>query len=131
MKALVVPLRPADGCGGGVTVAGATEALLERSLIEKEKAAAAKGQGVVQGAQWRSLPVQERLTHSLVKGIDEFIETDTEECRQLLPRPLEVIEGPLMAGMSVVGDLFGAGKMFLPQVGEEEARGRREGGRQG
>ncbi|MBC6699877.1 methionine synthase [Hymenobacter sp. BT190] len=65
---------------------------------------------------WRSLPVKERLQHALVKGITEFIDQDTEEVRQLVNRPLEVIEGPLMAGMNVVGDLFGAGKMFLPQV---------------
>jgi 5-methyltetrahydrofolate--homocysteine methyltransferase len=67
-------------------------------------------------AQWRTLPVEERLSHALVKGIVDFIEVDTEEARQKYARPLEVIEGPLMAGMSVVGDLFGAGKMFLPQV---------------
>src|SRR6185312_4031860 len=60
--------------------------------------------------------VEERLTHAMVKGIDSFIEADTEEARAKLGRPLAVIEGPLMAGMSVVGDLFGAGKMFLPQV---------------
>ncbi|MCR5887423.1 methionine synthase [Hymenobacter sp. J193] len=65
---------------------------------------------------WRSLPVKERLQHALVKGITEFIDQDTEEVRQQVGRPLEVIEGPLMAGMNVVGDLFGAGKMFLPQV---------------
>ncbi|CUB03455.1 methionine synthase [Marinomonas fungiae] len=66
--------------------------------------------------EWRSLPVGERLTHALVKGITEFIDEDTEEARQQFDRPLEVIEGPLMDGMSVVGDLFGSGKMFLPQV---------------
>ena len=66
--------------------------------------------------EWRSLPVNERLSHALVKGIDEFIETDTEEARLSTTRPLDVIEGPLMDGMNVVGDLFGAGKMFLPQV---------------
>jgi len=66
--------------------------------------------------EWRHGTVQERLTHALVKGIDSFIESDTEEARAKLGRPLAVIEGPLMAGMSVVGDLFGAGKMFLPQV---------------
>src|SRR4051794_37635500 len=70
--------------------------------------------------EWRSLPVAERITHALVKGIDEFAEADTEELRLEIAarggRPLEVIEGPLMAGMNVVGDLFGAGKMFLPQV---------------
>jgi 5-methyltetrahydrofolate--homocysteine methyltransferase len=65
---------------------------------------------------WREKPVEDRLTHSLVHGITEFIEADTEEARQKLPKPLHVIEGPLMAGMNVVGDLFGAGKMFLPQV---------------
>ncbi|MBC6991317.1 methionine synthase [Hymenobacter sp. BT491] len=65
---------------------------------------------------WRSLPVAERLQHALVRGITDFIEQDTEEVRQQVGRPLEVIEGPLMAGMNVVGDLFGAGKMFLPQV---------------
>jgi 5-methyltetrahydrofolate--homocysteine methyltransferase len=65
---------------------------------------------------WRSAPVEERLSHALVKGIDTFIDTDTEEARQKLGKPLLVIEGPLMDGMRVVGDLFGAGKMFLPQV---------------
>ena len=65
---------------------------------------------------WRALPVAERLSHALVHGIGEFIETDTEEAMLAAARPLEVIEGPLMAGMNVVGDLFGAGKMFLPQV---------------
>jgi len=67
-------------------------------------------------AQWRSLPVEERLSHALVKGIVDYIDADTEEARRKYATPLEVIEGPLMAGMSVVGDLFGAGKMFLPQV---------------
>jgi 5-methyltetrahydrofolate--homocysteine methyltransferase len=65
---------------------------------------------------WRARTVEERLTHALVKGIDTYVETDTEECRQKYPRPLDIIEGPLMDGMRVVGDLFGAGKMFLPQV---------------
>ncbi len=65
---------------------------------------------------WRNEPVQERLTHALVKGITDYIEEDTEEARQQFDKPLEVIEGPLMNGMNVVGDLFGAGKMFLPQV---------------
>jgi 5-methyltetrahydrofolate--homocysteine methyltransferase len=67
-------------------------------------------------AEWRQGTVQERLSHALVKGIDTYIEADTEEARQLFERPLSVIEGPLMDGMGVVGDLFGAGKMFLPQV---------------
>src|SRR3712207_5893616 len=70
--------------------------------------------------EWRSLPVGERITHALVKGIDAHVEDDTEELRQEIAarggRPIEVIEGPLMDGMNVVGDLFGAGKMFLPQV---------------
>ncbi|WP_138732131.1 methionine synthase [Modestobacter excelsi] len=70
--------------------------------------------------EWRSLPVDQRITHALVKGIDAFVEDDTEELRALIGarggRPIEVIEGPLMDGMNVVGDLFGAGKMFLPQV---------------
>ena len=66
--------------------------------------------------EWRSGTVEERLSHAMVKGIDAYIEADTEEARAKLGRPLSVIEGPLMAGMSVVGDLFGAGKMFLPQV---------------
>ncbi len=65
---------------------------------------------------WRQLPVNERLSHALVKGLTEFIDEDIEECRQQFGRPLQVIEGPLMDGMNIVGDLFGAGKMFLPQV---------------
>jgi 5-methyltetrahydrofolate--homocysteine methyltransferase len=67
-------------------------------------------------AEWRGWPVEKRLEHALVKGIDAFVVEDTEECRQKAPRPIEVIEGPLMDGMNVVGDLFGSGKMFLPQV---------------
>ncbi len=82
-----------------------------------------KGDGAVQEAaneEWRSLPIDERITHALVKGIDAHVEADTEELRAEIAarggRPIEVIEGPLMDGMNVVGDLFGAGKMFLPQV---------------
>jgi 5-methyltetrahydrofolate--homocysteine methyltransferase len=77
-----------------------------------------KGEGTKKelDLSWRDASVEERLQHALVHGIDEFIEQDTEEARQALDRPLDVIEGPLMAGMGVVGDLFGAGKMFLPQV---------------
>ena len=67
-------------------------------------------------AQWRTLPVEDRLSHALIKGIVDFIDADTEEARQKYATPLEVIEGPLMKGMSIVGDLFGDGKMFLPQV---------------
>ena len=69
-----------------------------------------------QAQEWRSLPIQERLTHALVKGIDEFIELDIEEARLQASKPIEVIEINLMTGMNVVGDLFGSGKMFLPQV---------------
>jgi 5-methyltetrahydrofolate--homocysteine methyltransferase len=78
-----------------------------------------KGDGSVAevaDAEWRSLPVIERITHAMVHGIDAFIVEDTEEARAAATRPLDVIEGPLMAGMNVVGDLFGSGKMFLPQV---------------
>ncbi len=78
-----------------------------------------KGTGEVaetQDAEWRSWPVEKRLEHALVKGLDQFVVADTEEARQAIARPIEVIEGPLMAGMNVVGDLFGSGKMFLPQV---------------
>jgi len=78
-----------------------------------------KGTGEVaetQDAEWRSWPVEKRLEHALVKGMDQFVVEDTEEARRQIARPIEVIEGPLMAGMNVVGDLFGAGKMFLPQV---------------
>ncbi|HEX8421759.1 MAG TPA: dihydropteroate synthase, partial [Sphingomonas sp.] len=69
-----------------------------------------------QAAEWRGLPVTKRLEYALVKGIDAHVVDDTEECRQQFARPIEVIEGPLMDGMNVVGDLFGSGKMFLPQV---------------
>ncbi len=77
-----------------------------------------KGKGKVEkkNDEWRALPVEKRIEHALVKGIVEFIDQDTEEARQKLERPLHVIEGPLMDGMNVVGDLFGEGKMFLPQV---------------
>ncbi len=99
---VILNRRPADGTERLVTFAenyrkvGKTEA--------KEE------------AEWRSRPVEERLSHALIKGIVDFIDADTEEARQKYPTPLEVIEGPLMRGMSVVGDLFGEGKMFLPQV---------------
>ena len=78
-----------------------------------------RGGGAVKEAEteeWRGLPVGKRLEHALVKGITTYIVEDTEECRQQCARPIEVIEGPLMSGMNVVGDLFGSGKMFLPQV---------------
>ena len=89
-----------------------TERLLEIAERYKGK----KGATEVEAQAWRDLPVRERLSHALVHGNDAFVEVDTEEARQLSTRPLDVIEGPLMDGMNVVGDLFGAGKMFLPQV---------------
>lgn len=90
----------------------ATERLLDlaESLINNQK------EHKVEVKAWRSEAVQDRITHSLVKGIDEFIELDVEEARQAVAKPIEVIEGHLMTGMNVVGDLFGSGKMFLPQV---------------
>ncbi|WP_130833298.1 methionine synthase [[Erwinia] mediterraneensis] len=90
----------------------------ERLLALAEKYRSSKDQGAEdkQQAEWRSWDVVKRLEYALVKGITEFIEQDTEEARHLFARPIEVIEGPLMAGMNVVGDLFGEGKMFLPQV---------------
>ncbi len=75
-----------------------------------------KGKTQVKDESWRKENVEKRLTHSLVNGITDYIEADTEEARQKYPKPLDVIEGPLMDGMNVVGDLFGSGKMFLPQV---------------
>jgi 5-methyltetrahydrofolate--homocysteine methyltransferase len=90
----------------------ATERLLEIA----SKYAGEGGKAKAQDLRWREAPVTERLTHALVHGIDEFIERDTEEARLQFARPIQVIEGPLMDGMNVVGDLFGAGKMFLPQV---------------
>ncbi|NUS39062.1 MAG: methionine synthase [Lysobacter sp.] len=89
-----------------------TERLLEIADRYKGK----KGEKKVEDLAWRGKPVRERLSHALVHGIDAFIEADTEEARLQATRPLDVIEGPLMDGMNVVGDLFGAGKMFLPQV---------------
>ncbi|MBD3725163.1 MAG: dihydropteroate synthase, partial [Flavobacteriaceae bacterium] len=90
----------------------ATERLLD--LAESFRTDVRSNEKVI--AEWRNGSVQERLTHSLVKGIDEFIEIDVEEARQLVEKPIEVIENHLMNGMNVVGDLFGSGKMFLPQV---------------
>ncbi len=90
----------------------ATERLLEFAETVK----GVKKQDTKQALEWRSLPLQERITHSLVKGIDAFIVEDAEEARLSAAKPLHVIEGNLMTGMNVVGDLFGAGKMFLPQV---------------
>ncbi|ODS54724.1 MAG: methionine synthase [Agrobacterium sp. SCN 61-19] len=90
-----------------------TELLLE---IAERYRGTGEAKTRTQDMSWRELPVEKRLEHALVNGITEFIDIDTEEARQKADRPLHVIEGPLMAGMNVVGDLFGAGKMFLPQV---------------
>lgn len=89
----------------------ATERLLEIAESQVRQAKSVK-----EDLSWREKPVHERLSHALVKGLSEYIEEDTEEARQQYPRPIQVIEGPLMDGMNVVGDLFGSGKMFLPQV---------------
>src|SRR5277367_6392057 len=92
--------------------ADATERLLEIAERFKGGGSAKRGDDL----EWRKLPVAERLQHALIKGLDEFVLEDTEEARLQSSRPLDVIEGPLMDGMNVVGDLFGTGKMFLPQV---------------
>ncbi len=76
----------------------------------------AKGKEIIKDEKWRDEPVEKRLSHALVNGITDYIDADTEEARQKYPKPLDVIEGPLMDGMNIVGDLFGSGKMFLPQV---------------
>ena len=91
----------------------ATERLLELAEEYKGESSASKDRTDL---EWRSRTVEERIKHSLVKGINEFVEEDAEEARQKYGSPLQVIEGPLMDGMNVVGDLFGSGKMFLPQV---------------
>jgi 5-methyltetrahydrofolate--homocysteine methyltransferase len=90
----------------------ATERLLETAGRYRGR----KGEQRTEDLAWRERAVHERLAHALVHGIDQFVEVDTEEARQVATRPLDVIEGPLMDGMNIVGDLFGAGKMFLPQV---------------
>ncbi|HTK56387.1 MAG TPA: vitamin B12 dependent-methionine synthase activation domain-containing protein, partial [Gemmatimonadales bacterium] len=89
----------------------ATERLLKETAGQGPRVAGEKS-----AAEWRGKPVHERLSHALVHGLDEFVVADSEEARLIAKRPLDVIEGPLMDGMGVVGDLFGAGKMFLPQV---------------
>src|SRR5450432_3981565 len=89
----------------------------ERLLTIAERYRGGAGKEVkVQDLSWRELPVDKRIAHALVNGVTEYIDADTEEARLAADRPLHVIEGPLMAGMNIVGDLFGAGKMFLPQV---------------
>jgi 5-methyltetrahydrofolate--homocysteine methyltransferase len=94
----------------------ATERLVKFADDLKAQQGGASKTEAKEDLSWRNGSVEERLSHALVKGIDAFVETDTEEARQKYPRPLDIIEGPLMDGMRVVGDLFGAGKMFLPQV---------------
>ena len=94
--------------------ANGTDALLD--LAEKYRGDGAVKVDDKKALEWRALPVNERIAHALVKGITEFIEEDTELARQSVNMPIEVIEGPLMDGMNIVGDLFGEGKMFLPQV---------------
>jgi 5-methyltetrahydrofolate--homocysteine methyltransferase len=89
----------------------ATEALINFAETVK-----AKGKVEVKDEKWRNESVEKRMSHALVNGITDYIDVDTEEARQKYPKPLDVIEGPLMDGMNIVGDLFGAGKMFLPQV---------------
>ncbi|WP_316819909.1 methionine synthase [Pedobacter gandavensis] len=85
-------------------------------LVEFADTIKSKGKEIVRDEEWRKGTVEERLSHSLVKGIIEYLDADVEEARQKYPKPIHVIEGPLMDGMNIVGDLFGAGKMFLPQV---------------
>jgi 5-methyltetrahydrofolate--homocysteine methyltransferase len=85
-------------------------------LVNFAETVKAKGKAAVKDDEWRHGTVEERLSHALIKGITDYIDQDTEEARRKYSKPLEVIEGPLMAGMNVVGDLFGSGKMFLPQV---------------
>jgi 5-methyltetrahydrofolate--homocysteine methyltransferase len=85
-------------------------------LVEFADTIKSKGKEIVRDEEWRKDPVEKRLSHALVKGIIEYLDEDVEEARLKFAKPLEVIEGPLMDGMNVVGDLFGAGKMFLPQV---------------
>ncbi|MCX2453268.1 methionine synthase [Pedobacter sp. PLR] len=85
-------------------------------LVEFAETIKSKGKEIVRDEEWRKTSVEERLSHSLVKGIIEYLDADVEEARQKYPKPIHVIEGPLMDGMNIVGDLFGAGKMFLPQV---------------
>ncbi len=109
-----IPAELRDACEDVILnrTPNGTERLLELAPRYKGTGEAAE----TQDAEWRSWPVEKRLEHALVKGMDQFVVADTEEARLQIARPIEVIEGPLMAGMNVVGDLFGAGKMFLPQV---------------
>jgi 5-methyltetrahydrofolate--homocysteine methyltransferase len=109
-----IPLELKDACEDVVLNrrADSTERLLDIAAKYKGDGSVAE----VKTEEWRTLPVAKRLEHALIKGIDQYVVEDTEEARLQFARPIEVIEGPLMDGMNVVGDLFGSGKMFLPQV---------------
>jgi 5-methyltetrahydrofolate--homocysteine methyltransferase len=109
-----IPAELRDACEDVILNrrADGTERMLE--IAPKYKGTGGAAETI--DAEWRSWPVEKRLEHALVKGMDQWVVDDTEEARKVAARPIEVIEGPLMSGMNVVGDLFGAGKMFLPQV---------------
>src|SRR4029079_11677863 len=94
--------------------ADATERMLE--IAEEVRGGERGGAGSTRDMSWREAPVAERLKHALIEGITDYVIEDTEEARAASAKPLDVIEGPLMAGMDAVGDLFGSGRMFLPQV---------------
>mmetsp|Transcript_5899 Transcript_5899/g.12269 ORF Transcript_5899/g.12269 Transcript_5899/m.12269 type:complete len:185 (+) Transcript_5899:2-556(+) len=97
----------------------ATDVMLELTKKEKERLEALKNGGgamEVKQTSWRDLDVTKRLEHALINGISQYVDQDVEEARQQAEKPLHIIEGPLMDGMNIIGDLFGAGKMFLPQV---------------
>jgi 5-methyltetrahydrofolate--homocysteine methyltransferase len=94
----------------------ATEKMLERTTFEKNRKKGIPAADAPKIASWRDGSVNDRLSHALINGVTQYIDEDVEEARKLATRPLHVIEGPLMAGMNIVGDLFGSGKMFLPQV---------------
>jgi 5-methyltetrahydrofolate--homocysteine methyltransferase len=99
--------------------ADATDLMLELTKREKDRMEALKnGGGAVEAKKtsWRDLDVIKRLEHALINGISQYVDQDVEEARQQADKPLHIIEGPLMDGMNIIGDLFGAGKMFLPQV---------------
>ena len=116
----MTPSTPSCGTGSTDVVLNRREDAAERLLEIAERFNSSEKADDPVAAEWRSLPIRERITHALVKGIDADVDADTEELRAEIAaaggRPIEVIEGPLMDGMNVVGDLFGAGKMFLPQV---------------
>ena len=97
----------------------ATDVMLELTKRERERREALKNGGgatEVKKDSWRDLEITKRLEHALINGISQYIDADVEEARQKAEKPLHIIEGPLMDGMNIIGDLFGAGKMFLPQV---------------